>query len=184
MSRSNEASFDAPLDLAEEAAEKTWAILNDLKPYLWRAGKTFPASINALQQLFANREVALYFSDDPASFGTAAESGTFPPTVRSCGLRDGTIGNTHYTLIPFNSPNKAAALVLQNLPLSGEIQFEKTRPEVWGATPAIKVSRTAPEVQAQFAALVQPRRGRPCRTSSWRPRLAAKNAATISVSIG
>lgn len=144
----DQAKYDA-------AAEKTWTILNDLKPYLWREGKTFPASINALQQLFANKEVALYFSYEPSSFGTAVENGTFPPTVRSYGLTDGTIGNTNYTLIPFNSPNKAAALVLQNVLLSGEMQFEKARPEVWGATAAIEISRTSPEVQVQFASLVQ-----------------------------
>jgi putative spermidine/putrescine transport system substrate-binding protein len=139
----------------DAAAAKTWAILNDLKPYLWREGKTFPASISAMQQLFANHEVALYFSYDPASFGTAVANGTFPPSVRSYGLTDGTIGNTNYTIIPFNSPNKAAAMVLQNVLLSGAAQFEKARPEVWGATAAIDVARTAPEVQAQFASLAR-----------------------------
>lgn len=137
----------------DAAASKTWAILNDLEPYLWREGRTYPASIGALQQLFVNQEVALYFSYEPASFGTAVDNGTFPPGVRSYGLSDGTIGNTNYTLIPFNAPNKAAAMVLQNLLLSGEAQYEKARPEVWGATPAIEVARTAPDIQEKFAAL-------------------------------
>lgn len=137
----------------DAAAAKTWAILNEIEPFLWREGKTYPASINALQQLFANQEVALYFSYEPSSFGTAVDNGTFPPSVRSYGLRDGTIGNTNYTLIPFNSPNKAAAMVVQNLLLSGAAQHEKARPEVWGATPAIEVARTAPDMQAKFAAL-------------------------------
>jgi len=137
----------------EEVAEKTWDILNDIEPYLWREGKTYPTSINAMEQLFANREIALHFNYEPSRFGLGVEEGTFPPTVRSYGLTDGTIGNTNYTLIPFNSPNKAAALVLQNVLLSGAAQYEKARPDVWGAAPAISVDRTSPEIQEKFASI-------------------------------
>ncbi len=144
-----------PFDQAkyDVAAAKTWAILNDLEPYLWREGQTYPANIAALDQLFANGEVAFDFNYEAAQFGVGVTNGTFPDTVRTYGLSDGTIGNTNYTLIPFNSPNKAAAMVVQNLLLSGEMQVEKARPEVWGATPAIEVSRTGPDTQAAFAAL-------------------------------
>ncbi|WDR06282.1 extracellular solute-binding protein [Devosia rhodophyticola] len=147
-----------PFDQAkyDEVAAKTWQILNDMEPYLWREGQTYPTSINAMQQLFANQEVALYFNYEPSQFGIAVQDGTFPETVRSYGLTDGTIGNTNYTLIPFNSPHKAAALVLQNVLLSGEAQYEKARPDVWGTSPAIEVDRTSPEIQADFAKIVQP----------------------------
>ena len=135
------------------AAAATWSILNDIAPHLWREGATYPTSINQLNELFANSEVAFTFDYDPAQFGIAVGSGRFPDSVRSFGLTDGTIANTNYTLIPFNSPNKAAALVLQNLLLSPEAQLEKARPEVWGAQPAIEIDRTPPEVRAAFAAL-------------------------------
>ncbi|MEM7522715.1 MAG: ABC transporter substrate-binding protein [Pseudomonadota bacterium] len=137
----------------DAAAEKAWAILNEIEPYLWREGATYPNSITALEQLFANGEVALYFNYDPARIGAAVEEGLFRPSVRSYGLTDGTIGNTNYTVIPFNSPNKAAALVAQNLLISAEAQLEKAKPEVWGAAPAIEVARTDAETQAAFAAL-------------------------------
>jgi putative spermidine/putrescine transport system substrate-binding protein len=81
------------------------------------------------------------------------DAGIYPETTRSFGLTDGTIGNTNYTLIPFNASNKAAAMVVQNLLLSGEEQLEKAKTEVWGAAPAIEVARTSPEVQAGFAAI-------------------------------
>ena len=81
------------------------------------------------------------------------DAGFYPDTVRSFGLTDGTIGNTSYTVIPFNSPNKAAAMVLQNLLLSAEAQLEKARPEVWGASPAIEIDRAPPAIRAAFAAL-------------------------------
>ncbi|MEM6462990.1 MAG: ABC transporter substrate-binding protein [Pseudomonadota bacterium] len=137
----------------DAAAAETWRILNEIEPYLWREGRTYPTSINALQQLFANSEVDLFFNYDPSAVGVNIENGVFPPTVRGYGLTDGTIGNTNYTIIPINSPNKAAALVLQNVLLSGEAQFEKNRPDVWGASPAIEVSRTSPDMQEKFETL-------------------------------
>lgn len=137
----------------DTVAAKTWGILNDLEPYLWREGNTYPTSINALEQLYANSEVDLVFNYEPASVGVNIENGTFPPTSKGYGLTDGTIGNTNYTIIPFNSPNKAAALVLQNVLLSGEAQLEKALPTVWGTKPAIEMSRTSAEVRRKFNAI-------------------------------
>lgn len=144
-----------PFDQAlfDKVAPRAWEILNAMEPNLWRAGRTYPTSLNALQELFANSEVDLYFSYEPSSFGTAVDDGVFADSVRSYGLSDGTIGNTNYTIIPFNSPNKAAALVLQNVLLSGEAQLEKARPEVWGATAAIEIDRLDAALQAGFAEL-------------------------------
>jgi putative spermidine/putrescine transport system substrate-binding protein len=141
------ATFDA-------VSAKTWAILNDIEPFLWREGATYPTTVTQLNELYANGEVAFSFNYDPAQFGLAVQAGTWPETTRSYGLSDGTIGNTNYTLIPFNSPNKAAAMVVQNLLLSGDAQLEKAKTEVWGAAPAIEIGRTSPEVQAGFAAIV------------------------------
>ncbi|NJM81233.1 MAG: ABC transporter substrate-binding protein [Tabrizicola sp.] len=144
-----------PFDKAryDAAAAKTWAILNEIEPFLWREGQTYPTSITQLNELYANGEVGLTFNYGAAEFGVAVQNGIFPETTRSFGLTDGTIANTNYTIVPFNSPNKAAALVLQNLLLSGEAQYTKARPEIWGADPAIEIDRTTPEIQAQFAAI-------------------------------
>ena len=125
----------------DEIAPKAWSILNEMEPYLWREGETYPNAIASLAQLFANREVALYFDYDPAIFGINVENGIFPETTRSYGLQDGTIGNTNYVAIPFNSPNKAAAMVTANYLLSFDAQYEKAKSSVWGAAPAIDVSK-------------------------------------------
>jgi putative spermidine/putrescine transport system substrate-binding protein len=144
-----------PFDQArfDEVAAKTWAILNEIEPFLWRKGQTYPTTVTQLNELFANGEVAFTFNYDPAQFGLAVDAGIYPETTRSFGLSDGTIGNTNYTLIPFNAPNKAAAMVVQNLLLSGEEQLEKARTEVWGASPAIDILRSAAEVQAGLATI-------------------------------
>jgi putative spermidine/putrescine transport system substrate-binding protein len=145
-----------PFDQAkfDDVAAKTWAILNDLKPYLWREGATYPSTITQLNDLYSNGEVAMTFDYDAAQFGLGVQSGKYPDSTRSYGLADGTIGNTNYTAIPFNSPNKAAAMVAQNLMLSGAAQFEKARPDVWGAAPVIELDRLDGDAQADFATLV------------------------------
>ncbi|MDF2366552.1 ABC transporter substrate-binding protein [Sneathiella sp.] len=134
-------------------APKAWAILNEMKPYLWREGETYPNAIANLAQLFANREVALYFDYDPAIFGINVENGIFPETTRSYGLKDGTIGNTNYVAIPYNSPNKAAAMVAANVILSADAQREKAKADVWGAAPAIDINRLPEEEKQRFTDL-------------------------------
>jgi putative spermidine/putrescine transport system substrate-binding protein len=142
-------------DRFDDAAAATWQILNDIEPYLWREGATYPTSIAALEQLYANQEVGLVFNYEPASVGINIENGIFPPTTQGYAMTDGTIGNTNYTLIPFNSPNKAAALVLQNLLLSAEAQVHKARPDVWGAQPGIDMTRVDGEVRAVFDSIAR-----------------------------
>ena len=144
-----------PFDQArfDEVSAKTWALLNELEPHLWREGQTYPTTVVQMNDLFANGEVALTFNYDPAQFGLAVQNGLYPETTRSFGLTDGTIGNTNYTVIPFNSPNKAAAMVVQNLLLSAEAQYEKARPDVWGAAPAIEIDGVSTEMRAKFAAV-------------------------------
>ncbi len=142
----DQAKYDA-------AAAKTWAILNEIEPMLWREGKTYPTSITQMNELFANGEIALNFNYEPSQFGVGVDSGQYPATVRSYGLTDGTIGNTNYTIVPFNSPHKAAALVLQNVLLDAKVQLEKARPTVWGTSPGIDMDRGPTEVLAEFQAL-------------------------------
>lgn len=139
--------------LYDEVAPLAWQILNDLEPYLWREGQTYPVDINALNQLFANREVAFTFNYEPSQFGLGVDNGTYPETTMSFGLTDGTIGNTNYVLIPYNSPNKAAAMVLANVLLSVEAQLEKAKPDIWGTSPAINLSALSAEQKAEFDAL-------------------------------
>jgi putative spermidine/putrescine transport system substrate-binding protein len=139
--------------LYDEVAPKAWQMLNDIEPSLWREGQTYPADINALNQLYANREVGFTFNYEPSQFGLAVDNGSYPETTRSFGLTDGTIGNTNYVLIPYNSPNKAAAMVLANVLLSFEAQLEKAKPDVWGTSPAIDLSTLSAEQKAAFDAL-------------------------------
>ncbi len=57
--------------------------------------------------------------------------GSYPDTVRTFVLQDGSIFNTHFTAIPFNAPNKPGAMVLADFLVSVEAQVSKFMPENW-----------------------------------------------------
>ncbi|MDO6354065.1 ABC transporter substrate-binding protein [Caloramator sp. CAR-1] len=111
--------------------------LKELKPYLWRHGKTYPASIAQLDNMFADGEVYLTMNYAPFHAKVKMEEGTFPKTTISFVFNNGTIGNTHFLAVPFNAPNKAGALVVINYLLSPKAQASKYDPKVWGDLPVV-----------------------------------------------
>jgi putative spermidine/putrescine transport system substrate-binding protein len=138
----------------EEALDRQltplWNYCNEMKPYLWRNGKTYPSTIAALHQLFADGEVDFTMTYNPAEISSMIKNGLLPDTVRTFVWDKGTIGNTHFLAIPFNAPNKAGALVLANFLLSPEAQLSKYDPKNWGDMLALDVSKLEPEYIAQM----------------------------------
>ncbi|MCG8482234.1 MAG: ABC transporter substrate-binding protein [Clostridia bacterium] len=106
--------------------------LNDIKPYLWREGKTYPESSAKLDQLYASGEVWMTMSYNPMHAENKISSGEFPKTSKTFVLDKGTLSNTHYLAIPFNASNKKGAMVVIDYLLSPAAQIEKLKPEVWG----------------------------------------------------
>lgn len=105
-----------------------WAYLNELKPYLWRAGETYPKDENELHALFANGEVGFSITQAIAGAGPLIAEGLVPKTARAFVFDDFMIGDFNYVAIPKNAPHKAAALVLANLILQPELQATQIIP--------------------------------------------------------
>ncbi len=143
-------------ELYDEVAPRAWEILNEIEPFLWREGETYPETSSQLQQLYANGEVYFDIAYNPNSPANLVAQGRYPESTRSFVFDEGTIGNTHFVAIAYNSPNKAAAMVLANLLLSPEVQHHKAQPEVWGDPPVIDLSRVGAEWQERFEELPSP----------------------------
>lgn len=143
-------------EVYDEVAPRAWEILNGIEPYLWRGGETYPESRSQLQQLFANGEVYFDVAYNPNEPANLVAQGRYPESTRSFVFDGGTIGNTHYVAIAYNSPHKAAAMVLANLLLSPEVQHQKADPDVWGDPPAIDLNRLPAEWQRRFDELPSP----------------------------
>ncbi|MFO0820911.1 MAG: ABC transporter substrate-binding protein [Pirellulales bacterium] len=145
-------SLDGPFDEAKyrEASAKLWEYLRRLKPHLWRAGKTFPEGVAQLHQLFNNHEVDFTMSNNDGEVDNKAIQGVIPDSSRAYVLKSGTIRNSHYVGIPWNSSNKAAAMVVANFLLSPEAQYRKALPEVWGDGSVLDASRLPDPWKTKF----------------------------------
>ena len=129
-------------ELYDEHAPALWEMLNAWEPNLWREGETYPANVNELHELFANGEIDFTITQAISGAGGPIAEGLIPPTSRAFAFEDNMIGDFNYVAIPFNAPNKAAAMVLANLILRPDRQALQVVPENgFGLGFAIDVSR-------------------------------------------
>ncbi|MDK2956679.1 MAG: putative spermidine/putrescine transport system substrate-binding protein [Desulfovibrionales bacterium] len=145
------AGFDRKL--FDRNAPKLWAWLNGIKPYLWRAGGAYPRDAARLDAMFSRGEVGMSMSRHPLHAQMKILEGVYPKSVRTFALQDGSIFNTHFTAIPANSPNKAAALVVANFLMSLDAQLSKYDPDNWGDFPVLDLSKLSEDWREKFGAV-------------------------------
>lgn len=105
--------------------EPALSYLRELNLYLWKQGKTFPSTIAALDNMYADGELLLTISYEPYSIALNIEKGLYPETSQSFIFDKGTIGNTNYLSVAANSPNKAGALLVIDKILDPAMQAAK-----------------------------------------------------------
>ncbi len=130
-----------------------WKYLNSMKPYLWQKGKIFPRDIAALDSLFERGEVDFNMSYHQADAENRIIAGRYPVTVRTFVMKEGSVYNTHFTAIPYNSPNKAGAMVAANFLMSPEAQYSKNKPSNWGDFTVLDLNRLPADWKKKFLEL-------------------------------
>ena len=145
--------FQQPFDQQtfDEKSPEVYEFLNEIEPKLWREGETYPESSSKLDELYQNGEVWLSMSYNPQLAQRQINKGLWPESTRTYLLDGGTLNNTHYVAIPFNSPNKAGAQVVANFLESPEAQIEKQDPDGWGDLTALDVDRLPEDVRKEFS---------------------------------
>lgn len=143
--------MEADYDTVKAAIEPALDYLRELNPYLWNEGKTFPESSTTVDAMFADGELVMNMSYGPFSVATGIAEGTYTDTTRTFVFDNGTIGNTNYMAIAFNSPNKAGAMVVINAILSAELQL--TQYEQLRELPVVSADKISAEEQAAFDAV-------------------------------
>ena len=144
-------NMEADYDTVKAAIEPALEYLRELNPYLWNEGKTFPESSTTVDAMFADGELVMDMSYGPFSVATGIAEGTYTDTTRTFVFDNGTIGNTNYMAIAFNSPNKAGAMVVINAILSAELQL--TQYEQLRELPVVSADKLSAEEQAAFDAV-------------------------------
>ncbi|MFW6267251.1 MAG: ABC transporter substrate-binding protein [Halanaerobium sp.] len=124
--------------------------LKEIEPYLWREGESYPATQAQLDNLYADGEVWMTMGYHPTKAAGEIEKGNFPESSRSFVIEEGTISNTHFLAIPFNAPEKEAALVAANFLLSFEAQYDKMVPGNWGDFTVLDTESLSEEQQRKF----------------------------------
>lgn len=145
-------SFSEPFspEKIESRGEALWSYLEDIEPYLWQKGKTYPQSKSRLDTLFERGEVLINMDYNPIAASGKILDGRYPDTVRSFVMQGNSISNHHFVSIPFNAPRVPAAMVTANFLLSPEAQYEKNLPENWGDITVIETDRLPAEWADKF----------------------------------
>lgn len=125
--------------------------LKEIKPYLWKEGKTYPVDSTQQNNLFSDGEVSFNLTYHPYSLLSEKATGHFPKTSFSSLFSKGTIGNTHFVSMAFNSPNPEGAMVLINEIISVEAQASKYDPKVWGDLPILSNEKLSKEEKELFS---------------------------------
>lgn len=132
-------------DTIEKVIQPAVDYLNELKPYLWNEGKSYPATLAQLDNMYADNEVLMTMTYNSYSVASRVKQGIFPINTQSFLFDKGTVGNTHFVAIPYNAPNKAGALALINAILSVEVQASKYDPNNWGDLPVLDRNKLSTE---------------------------------------
>ncbi|MGJ3251312.1 MAG: ABC transporter substrate-binding protein [Elainellaceae cyanobacterium] len=136
-------------DLWNQNSPQVFDYLNELEPYLWRDGTTYPPTQTRLQELFANGEIWMM----PVFISKVAEglaSGQFPTTTQAFTMPGVSLSDPSFTAIPINASNPAAAMVLANILSSPDGQLQKFKPDVWGDPPLLDVEKVSQDLRQEF----------------------------------
>ncbi|MBR2895479.1 MAG: ABC transporter substrate-binding protein [Oscillospiraceae bacterium] len=144
-------TMEADYDTVKTAIEPALSYLKELNPYLWNEGKTFPDSSTTANAMFTDGELVMYMTYGPFDAALGIEQGSYSETTRTFVFDKGTIGNTNYMGIAYNSPNKAGAMVVINAILSANIQL--TQYNALKTLPVVDNSKLTDNEKSSFAAV-------------------------------
>jgi putative thiamine transport system substrate-binding protein len=140
-------------DNATYLADPVFEYLEQLHPFLWRSGNSFPVSAEALKQLLADNEVDFSLNFNPAEGISGILSGQLPETTRTYTMDTGALTNGHFVAIPSNANSKEGAMVVANFLLSSEAQARKADIRTWGDASSLDIEKLGPTEKRLFTAL-------------------------------
>ncbi|MGP4716792.1 ABC transporter substrate-binding protein [Psychrobacter sp. T6-6] len=127
-----------------------WAFLDDFHPTLWRDGEQLLQTGAQMRRLVDDTELSLAFTFSAPEVPAAVQRFDLPKSIRSYAMSDGSLSNTHFVAIPYNTSHPQAAQLVANFLMSPEAQAHKQTPAVWGDKTVLVQSTLSPEQQALF----------------------------------
>ncbi|MGL4998382.1 MAG: ABC transporter substrate-binding protein [Cetobacterium sp.] len=134
----------------KENLDIVWKYFNEMKPYLWRKGETYPESEGKLDLLYSVGEVDITMGYTVNKVNSKIASKEYSETSKSFLLNKGTMFNNHYLAIPKNSANKENALKVINQLTSPEIQLLKQTSKNWGDFTILDIEKLPSEIATKL----------------------------------
>jgi putative thiamine transport system substrate-binding protein len=128
-----------------------FALLDALRPHLWREGKQYPQSQAQLKQMLADGELIMALTFNPNDAANLVATKELPVTTISWQYSAGTIGNTHFVAIPVNSKSTAAAQLVADFLISPEAQARKADLKTWGDPTVLAMAKLSTDEAKLFA---------------------------------
>lgn len=132
-----------------------WDYLNEIKPYLWRKGETYPESVGKLDLLYSTGEIEVTMGYTVNKVNSKIEAGDFSKTSKSFLLKRGTLFNNHYLAIAKSSQNKEEALKVIDAMISAQLQYEKQLPKNWGDFTILDIEKLSEKDREGFVKLIE-----------------------------
>ena len=133
------------------ATAPLWRWYDEIKPYLWRAGKNFPENESIQQQMLSDGAIDIAMAFDPAAAAAGIASGLLPKSARVFVPSQGSLGNVSFVAIPYNASHLAAAKLVANFLLQPETQARMQNINVLGSFSVLDPTQFN-ETQAQVFA--------------------------------
>ena len=131
-----------------------WNWFDEITPFLWKSGKTYPNNYLSLGQLFSDNELDMGLTFNIAYPKNEISKGNFKSSVKSFIPNIGSLANTHYLTIPYNATNKNASKVVINYMISPEAQLEKQNSEIWGDPSVLSFEKLNKNLKKDFENLL------------------------------
>lgn len=131
----------ADYDTVKAAIAPAMDYLNDIKPYLWKEGKTYPKDSAQLDSLYQDGE--LYFAMDYNANKALSKvmDKSWKDSTITFVWDKGTPFNTHYLAIASNAPNLENAIKFIDAALSAEMQTSKADLKGWADLPVLEYDK-------------------------------------------
>ena len=147
----NVKNVEADEEKVKEVIQPAMDYLNEIKPYLWNEGKTYPSSIAQLDNMYSDEEVYFTMTYSPNTIPAKIESKEFAQGTKIIEFEKGNISNTHFLTIPYNSQNQAGAMVLINYLMSIDAQASKTFSKNWGDSTILDMNKIPENEKDKFS---------------------------------
>ncbi len=145
--------LNGPFDeeLYDKLSTELWMWINEWKPTFWKQGKTFPKEQTKMDQMYASGELYLGYGFGEGGIEDKISQGLFSESTKGYAWENGTIKNSNYLGIAYNSPNKVGSMVVINFLMSPEAQLKKADPKEMDSNTILDLNKLSAEWKDKFS---------------------------------